>query len=347
MTPAATIALKAMTVKTPPESPIPDSDFLSSGLTLINLASYGRIDKGVAKGHIYRLVGKSGTGKSFLTRTIMAEAARNPGFDKYELIYDDVERGALMNTKHFFGQKLVDRLHPPAWIKKTKEPYYSRTVGEFFTRLKARMQKGQPVIWVEDSLDSLEPDAENNMTDGKAKAYSQELRKLLTPMQETKSILFLISQSRVNMKSMFAEEITAGGRALEHYPTVEIWLKKLKSITKTHQGQKYVVGGHIGAYIKKNRITGMNLLVQFPFYPKTGIDDLGSCVNFLIQKHHWKKVPKQPIITCPEINFEGGREELIQHIRTNELQREVKVTVGKVWHSIMESISVERDIPYE
>src|SRR6516162_6068421 len=80
----------------PPESL--ESDFLSVGLTLGNLAISGHPDRGLQKGRIYRICGRSQTAKTFLARTILAEAARSSYFSDYELTYDDVERGALMST---------------------------------------------------------------------------------------------------------------------------------------------------------------------------------------------------------------------------------------------------------
>jgi RecA/RadA recombinase len=319
-------------------------DYLSSGVTLINLASYGTIDRGIVKGKVYRIAGRSSSGKTFLCRTILAEAARNKNFDGYELIYDDVERGALMDTEKFFGRGLVDRLVPPAWSK-SKVPIFSRSTLDFYRRVRTKLEDGKKLIWVLDSLDSLCPDAESKMTDGKAKVNSQELRKLMEPLETTGSILILISQTRVDMRSMFPQDIAAGGNAPEFYSTLEIWLRKIKILTTTYKEKKCATGILVSAHIKKNRISGKDRKVTFPFSPDYGIDDVGANIDFIRFWKHWEQKKGIGII-APEFEFQGTRNKLIKKIEEENSEQKLQIITEEVWNNVQKAITVERKPRY-
>lgn len=321
-----------------------DSDFVSTGVTLLNLACYGKTYAGMCKGKIYRMVGRSSSGKTFLCRTILAEASVNSNFDDYELIYDDVERGALMDTEKFFGKRLVTRLVPPARTKVSKEPIYSEGVADFYRRIHAKLEAGKKFIWVVDSLDSLKADTETKMSDGKAKAHSQEMRKLIDPLATSGSILLLISQAKTDLRSMWGGDTTSGGLSPEYYSTLEIWLKKIKAVGTTYKGKKYNSGTIISARVKKNRISGVDQNIQFPFHPSYGIDDIGANVDFLCKANHWGK--SKGAIVASEWDVELKRNALIRHIEENGLQRETQILVGKVWLEIQKAITPERQPRY-
>lgn len=337
-------AVVALEARSRPEPRLLDRDFLSWSLTLLNLASYGRTHGGIAKGHIYHVAGKASSGKTFLCGSVLAEAAQSPAFDDYELIYDDVEEGALMDVNYFFGKKLANRIVPPAYTKK-KDPIYSRTVSDFLGSLAKKLEAGKKVIWVEDSLDALDSPDTTKMTDNKAKSYSQGFRRLLDPLKRTGSILILVSQVRMDMRSPWGGDLITGGRALEHYPTLSVKLQKVKTLKKLHKGKKYVVGSLVSAHVTKNRISGLDRTIYFPFCPDYGIDDIGANVDFLTSSHHWKKT--KGMISAPEFSFEGSRNSLIASIEQQGAQRELQVLTGKVWNEIQKALRWERKPRYE
>jgi hypothetical protein len=317
---------------------------LSVGVSLLNLACSGRVDVALAKGHCYRLCGRSAAGKTWIARSILAEAANNPLFDGYELIYDDVEGGALMGTERYFGKRLAERLSPPA-KSVSKEPIYSSSITDFYSRIRKRLNDGKKLIWVEDSLDSLLPGEkqETKMGDGKAKVNSQELRKLLPLLQETESILVLVSQAKTDLRSTIGQDTTSGGRSPEFYSTLEIWLRKTKPIVTTYKEKKYPVGITIAARVKKNRLTGQDRTVEFPFYPSAGIDDVGANVNFLCSVNHWSKVKGR--INAEEFGAQGSTEWVIQAMEGRE--KELSALVEKVWKEIEEATAMKRKCKYD
>jgi recombination protein RecA len=334
-------------LQTPPAveaSPQPE-DFLSTGLTLVNLACYGHAYGGVAKGHIYRVWGRSSSGKTFLCRQILAEAARSQYFDDYDLVYDDVEYGALMDTEKFFGKRLVSRLVAPARFKESHLPAYSRTLAEFYDRLARRLEAGRPCVWVLDSIDALKPDNLTKMGDGKAKANNQGLRSVLDLLKATKSILILVNQAHADLGSVFKGDTTSGGRALEFYPTLDLRLRVVGGVRRTFKGNEFKVGSLIAASVVKNRISGNNWTVYFPFDPKYGLDDIGANLDFLIKYGRWDRT--KGVITATDFALKGDRWEVIREIERQELEQELRVLTAKTWHDIDAALTVERKPAYE
>lgn len=347
MNPDATKAKSILTHKTT-ERVLQPSDFLSMGLTLGNLSAYGRTNGGLVKGYIYRLIGKSQSSKTFLAKTILAEAAINPNFANYELIYDDIENGGrLLKTLKFFGGILANRMSAPAFEKGTKRPLFTRTLDDFYRRVNLRLDKGKPFIWIPDSLDALNSDV-TKMSDGKAKMHSQELRRLLGGLEETGSILIMIQHAKVNMGSVFGGNVTTGGASPEFYSTLDIWLSKMdtikKSLGKEFNSIEEPIGVNVRCHIKKNRVNGTDREFDYPLYYDYGIDDIGSCVNWLIYTGHWKK--EKGIVTAPEFKSGLSPNGLIKHIEANDGQRELQVTVGKVWKAIEAKLSSNRKPRY-
>lgn len=337
-------AKKAMSARPTMERVLTNSDFLSMGLTLGNLSAYGRTYGGFVKGHVYRIIGKSQSSKTFLCKTILAEASINPAFADYELIYDDIERGGeLISTSKFFGARLAARMVPPA-RSKTKTPMYTRNTDEFYIRINKRLDAGKRFIWIPDSLDSLTGVDNNKMSDGKAKTHSNELRKLIQGIKETGSILLLVQHAKVNMGSTWGGSITTGGASPEFYSTLDIWLSKMETIKKS-LGTKYndleePIGVRVQCHVKKNRINGTDRTFEFPLYYSYGIDDIGSCIEWLVKVNHWKK--DKGVFASEEFDFEGKESALIKKIEKEGLKKELQVLTGKIWREIDELLAVKR-----
>ncbi len=344
-------------------------DFLSTGSTLLNLACTGKPYCGFAKGRYYFIVGDSISGKTFLSLTCLAEASLNPNFDDYRFIYDNSEGGALMDIKRFFGKRVFKRMEPPSW---DKGPLYSSTIEEFYYNVDdaislAIESKGQrPFIYILDSMDSLSSESEadkfdkqktahrkgketaGSYTDGKAKWNSQKLRRLLTPLRNTGSILIVISQTRDSLGFGFEKKTRSGGRALRFYACLEMWSSVKKKITKTIAGKKRQLGVECLIQIKKNRIIGKeptrDEAIIIPIYHSFGIDDIGSCVNYLVEEKHWGQ--KDNIIRAPEFRFKGPKGKLISHIEANEMEKDLRDIVAEVWNEIEVACEVKRKRRY-
>lgn len=359
-------------------------DLLSTGSTLLNLALTGRVQGGFAKGLYYRLVGDSESGKTWLALTCFAEATMNSNFDGYRFIYDNAEDGALMDVEHFFGKKLAESIEPPA--KDEHGPVYSSTVEEFYYHVDDAKKQGTPFIYVLDSIDTLssteelkkfqehkkahkrkmgqddeEPeigedgevkkakDPKGDYGDGKAKKNSRNLRQVLCghpSMRRMGSILIIVSQTRDNLGFGFEEKTSSGGRALKFLATAEMWSSVVGQVKKKIRKKDRPIGIIARLKIKKNRGTGQKYTMDIPILRSYGIDDLGSCIDFLLSEGHWSKT-KKGVIDAPEFEFSGKKDQLITLIEENEQERDLRVLVEKVWNEIEEASILKRKKRYE
>jgi RecA/RadA recombinase len=343
---------------------VKDSDYLSTGSTLVNLACTGRVDGGFCKGKYFFVVGDSASGKTFLSLTCLAEAAVNPEFDGHRFIYDGGEDGALMDLEKFFGRAVAERIETP--ISPEGEPGSSATIEEFYFNVDDAIRNGRPFIYIQDSMDCLSSEAEGekfderkqahrkgresagSYGDGKAKANSANIRRLLGPLRKSGSILIVLNQTRDNLGFGFEKKTRSGGHALRFYATVEIWSSVKGRITRTVQGKKRQVGTNCLVKVKKNRFNGREREVVVPIYHSHGIDDVGSMVDWLVDEGVWKK-SKSGIIEAagmgPTVKL--MREPLVALIEERDSVEDLRELVGETWSTIERQCEVKRRRRYE
>lgn len=345
------------------EPPIKASDLLSTGSSLLNLACTGRVHGGFPKGRVTLIVGDSDTGKTFISLTCLAEAARDKRFDDYLFIHDDVEGGALMDVEKLFGEKAAERIQAPSYDK-NGNPLYSETIEDFYDRVDELLDDGTPFIYVMDSTDGLTSRAEQKTLkkqktarnkgddesgsygDGKAKIHSSRLRTVTNRLRKTGSILILINQTRDNIgfTARFEPKVRSGGRALKFYARLELWLASGGTIRKTVKGKPRKLGILSKVQIKKNSITGRKREVVVPILYSSGIDDVGACVDYLVDEKVFGE--KKGVITADDFEFEGSREKLIRLIETEGLEKELQLLVEMTWKEIEEASVLKRKKRY-
>jgi len=293
--------------------------------------------------------------------TCMAEAGRNAAFEEYRLIFDDVESGALMDLKRFFGAAVAGRIEPPAGTR--VEPVYSTTIEEFYFHLDDVLESGKPAIYVLDSMDGLSSETERDYFakhkeairkgkeiagtygDGKAKLNSMRIRQVLPRIRETGSILIIISQTRDDLGFGPAKRTRSGGRALRFYATIEIWSRVRGVITRTVRGKPRQIGVWVELEVKKNRVSGRNRAVYVPIYYTYGIDDVGACVRWLCEEGYWKSERK--IVTAPDFDFKGREADLVRHIEKVDGVERLKMIVQDVWDEIEAACELKRAPRYQ
>lgn len=315
---------------------------LSTGSTLLNLACSDHSRCGFIKGRYYYLVGDSTSGKTWLSMTCFAESQINKSFSEHKLIFDDVEDGAMMDIEGYFGKAVAQKM----------ERVVSDSIQDFYDRLEDLIEAGEPFIYVLDSQDALDSQAakkkraeqkkarqKGNKEKGsfgmdKPKVHSENIRWVLSGLRKTNSILIIIGQTRDNIDPMAFEKRTrSGGKALKFYATIEIWTSVGKKIKKDVRGIKRTVGVNCIAEVRKNRVTGKvgrDRSVEIPIYNDYGIDDIGSCIDFMVKNKGWVK-------KGGKIHWNGelfSRQELIKVIEEQGREREVQKIVGKLWRTI-------------
>ncbi len=325
-----------------------DEDLLSTGYAPLDVALSGKTEGGFGKGLFVFVVGDSSTGKSFITQTCLAEAAARPEFDEYEFVFDNIERGSLFNTRKFFGAAVADRMVPPNGTR--DKPKYSATIEDLYYTLDDRLKAGKPFIYIVDSMDGLVPaddvekfkeqksaykkgkQASGSYGMAKAKANSSGLRMIVPELEKTGSILIVISQTRDNIGFGYETKTRSGGKALRFYAHVEFWMSVKEKIKKTVLGKPRHVGNVVIVDIKKNRLTGWEGKVNMPFLKQYGIDDVGGCIDFLVEEGYWKKTAGG--IKATEFEVSMGREKLARYVQDEGLENQLHRLVRKVFREI-------------
>lgn len=362
-----------------PEEHFNPADFVSSGSTLLNLALTDHPDCGWQKGKMANIVGDSSSGKTFLTLTTFAEASIDKRFDNFHLIMDDAEHANEFNIKNLFGKKVAARIEPPAILK--EEPLPSELIEDFHANLRNALKAKDPFIYILDSMDALDSEADQKKIEefmkvherkrqaeeeaeegkdakavkdakgtygmAKAKKNSDILRDCCGKLEKSDSILLIISQTRDNINPMsFETKTRSGGRALKFYATHEIWTacgSKIKSKDR-------VIGVNCIIKVSKNKITGKVREIEVPIYYSYGLDNIGSCIDFLVAEEVWKKAAKSSTIDINgDFGFNKGvsRAKLIDYIEENELEGELNRITADCWNEIEESIKLKRKSKYE
>jgi RecA/RadA recombinase len=339
------------------EPPIDPKDLLSTGSTLLDLALSGNPRGGLCRGRYFFFVGDSSSGKTFFCLTCFAEAARRKSFDEYKFVHNNVEDGALMDFTRYFGAEVAARVESPCLIR----------TEDMYDELYDRLTGGQKVIWVNDSTDAMTTEAEDEefVTNkklrqkgkdskgtygmSKAKSHSVMLRQIIPLLKTTGSILINIAQTRDNIDPVSPNKKTrAGGRALRFYAHGEMWTSLKGGIKKSVRDNDLKVGNHILVEIKKNRLTGKEWKVEVPIYFSYGIDDIESCIDYLVQWKHWKKADSGGTITAVDWpGLKGTKAKIIEHVEQNNLEKELKQIVAAVWAEVEEAVRPERKPRYQ
>jgi hypothetical protein len=167
---------------------------------------------------------------------------------------------------------------------------------------------------------------------------SEILRVIKGGMKETNSLLFIISQTRDNIGfgAMFTPKVRTGGRALKFYCSHEIWL----AVGKKHKKKGLEVGADVMSKVSKNKLTGKKREIQFPIYYDYGVDDLVSCVDFLIEQKVWTKSGSK--ITTNDLFPESTIAKLISTIEDEDREQEVLDLASETWLDREDAVKLRR-----
>ena len=330
-----------------------DADLLPSGSTLLNLACSGRVAGAFRKKKMVNLIGDSSSGKSLLSMQCLIEACFCKHFDGYELYYDDVEGGCDFNIHDMYGERASaaadDRIQ---FIS-------SASVEEWQDRMQDLQKREAKFIYILDSydvLDSVQAKAQAE-AEAKARAAGKEVsgsygmdkvkriralfRPALAAMKKTDSIVIIISQTKavIDPRS-FKKKTRSAEDALEFHSYHCVWLANAgKEVSK-----EIDIGTKTRLQVKKNRLTGRRREVAFSIFTEIGIDDIGSCIDFMVDKGFWKQ-PKQTI-EAHDLGLTGTKQKLIREIEAGNKERALRRAVGKAWQEVEESVRLCRKDRY-
>jgi len=339
---------------------ISTKSLIPSGSTLLNCACSDNPLGAFGSGTIVTLPGSSSSGKTILTLSALAEINKLKRFADYNLYYDDGEEALAFDFAHLFNIKLEERLQAPKYTE-FDEPQQSNTIQDFKHNILTKMKEKNPMIYILDSLDSLSSDQEiekeykaalaaaksaeavkelkGSYKTEKAKIIGEVLRIINGQIKKTDSLLVIVQQERAKLNAMFGKKVTtSGGMAPFYYSAHQVWLNKIAAIKDTIT-KKRVIGATTKASVTKNKITGKQREVEFNIYYDYGIDDITSCVEFLLSERWWKPMKgKKQIFDAEALGIGGKKPELIEQIEELNLEKKMQKEVGKCWNTIEESI---------
>jgi len=330
--------------------------FFSTGSTLLNLVCSDKAEGGFLPGTIVNIVGDSAAGKSLLGLTILAEAANNSAYNDYGLIYDDIEAAMFFDVKKLFGAKLYSRIAGPAGVVGESR---SDEIEEWYYHMDDLLDKGKPFVYVLDSMDALTSESERDkfqerkrahrkgrraagsFGDGKSKVNSSHLRQIARRLRQTKSLVVIISQTRENIGISFAPKTHSGGKALSFYASHKIWLAVKQTLKKSVRGKGRTIGTRTKAKVSKNKATGRLGEIDFPIFYSYGLDDITSCIDYLISEGYWKKSKSGSRIQT-DIGFQGRHKELVAFIEENGLYGTLVGKCETVWTEVVQACTIGR-----
>lgn len=328
----------------------------STGCTEFNLACSDRMDGAFAPGTMINIIGDSFAGKTYVAHSILAEAAINPVFSKYRFVYDNTEAAYSSAIMRMFGKALLKRIEPPT------RRGCSGNIEEFKANVLRALEGKRPCIYVLDSFDSLiskdQEKRDADLVDGKelrgsygaalnAKELKSMLRSVIRKLNSTRSLLIIVSQTIHKIGMVFGNPKTrTGGEALLFFASHEIWLGLREKIKVKINGRDRSIGSRTHVSITKNKLTGKCREADFCIYQDYGIDDIGSCIDFMVKEKLWKKTGEGRINAREDFGIVGTQKELVKHVEKNDLERRLRSLVRHGWEDIEDRLRLKRKPRY-
>lgn len=309
----------------------PVNDWLQTGCTMLDFAVANRYPGGLPVGRITQIFGGNSTCKSLLAYTLMGYAVR-AGMSVY---YADVENSINHEFIEMCGCDITsENIH--VGFPATLEDFFDSFVKE---AVKDSNEKGKLVICDSITALSTEIELEKGMSDQgygyRSKAIHKGLRTWNRKMAESGVTLVAIDQTRDAIGSPFAGETTVGGKGLEFFSSVRIYLKH-RAIVKN--SKKMAVGTFVDCNVKKTRFGPPFRGGLFKLDYKYGLDDIYT--NLGILAVHQSGQDSSVMKKTSKVEFNGEIKTIkawIPFIEENDLEDELRKAVWEAWKDLYDS----------
>jgi recombination protein RecA len=219
---------------------------------------------GIPIGKITELAGLSGTGKSYMAAQIAANAQKKGIF----VVYFDAESAV---DPEFLQQSGCN-------VDENFLYYQAISVEKVLESIEMLMdtypQQRFLFIWDSIAATSSEKELESDFNPQstmavKPRIFSKAFPKLTIPMANNQCALLLINQLKTNITTNVAEAMTTpyiapGGKAIEYFSSLRIWLTGRKSkASYIYDEVGRVVGSEVKATIQKSRFGSLKATCTF------------------------------------------------------------------------------------
>lgn len=271
--------------------------FIPSGCTLLDCQLGG----GWPLGRVVNIVGDRSVGKTLLA----IEAAANFA-QQYEGTTFYREAEAAFDESYAAGLGMpLDRVDFGPSGTDTVWDTIEAVIEDLDKCCKKAIKAGTPGLYVIDSLDALSSDAELERA-ADAKGYNLEkqkrlgelFRKRVRLVRQAEICLMFISQVRDRIGVFFGRNYTrTGGKALDFYASIILYLSHMKTLTRTISGVKRATAVRIKAQCDKNKIVARSQEVEFNLRFGYGVDDFEACLEWLDKVGRLKDVTSKSMET--------------------------------------------------
>lgn len=268
--------------------------YFRTGCDLLDMVTGG--DKGVygfPEGRFVNIVGDKSSGKTFLSNEIIASAYYTYPKGKFKWVYDDCERGYSFDTQSMYGFDIIPSDPDKVVCSSTVEEAFCN-IANFADSL----EDDQFGIYVLDSLDGLTSEEQNSQADDRLKAFNngkeydkgsygmgkpkylsrEFFPQLCSKIQDKHILVIIISQVRDNVDMFSFEKFKrSGGKALDFYAHMVLWLATAKKITKKER----TVGVVVKAKVTKGKVPRPFRECFFSFIYDYGLDNTGTSIDYL------------------------------------------------------------------
>jgi len=231
-------------------------DWISTGSFLLDLSIVNGQEAGIPAGRFTELAGLEGTGKSYMSAQIMANAQKKG----YNVIFFESEFGSSAQFLEKAGINLQELTYVPTITCENVLEHIESLLGA------VSKEEAAKLFFVWDSLANTPTKAESELekidptaaVSEKARIMSLGLKKLIMPVATSGGVLILnqlktVIDSSINMKYATDEQkfFTPGGKSLLYAYSLRVWLTKPKSKDSFIYNDK---GNKIGSTVKAKMV---------------------------------------------------------------------------------------------
>ena len=276
---------------------------------------------GLPRGRVVEIYGPESSGKTTLALHVVAQAQNVDG----ACAYIDAEHALDVSYAGKLGVKVDEVL--------ISQPDNGEQALEITDTL---VRSGALDVIVVDSVAALVPRSELEGDMGEpqmglqARLMSQALRKLVSTIARSRTLVIFINQIRMKIGVMFGSpETTTGGNALKFYSSVRMDIRRTGAIKQGAQ----VVGNHTRVKVVKNKVAPPFKEAEFDILYGSGISKEGELIDIGVENNIVEKAGAWYSFAGERIG--QGRENAREYLRDNP---EVSATIE---HQVREKFGLD------